>query len=262
MRLTFRAHDGVALSLDVINGSAGSKRLPVLCLPGMFSTPSFFSGRPEARVGLAHELDRPVYILQRRREGHWHQILDLDVPAAVEETIRHSCAEQCIIVGHSAGAGAAACMGLQDKGRQVAGVGLLSVSHPQERDLMRTLTLRTGVALIHLAGRFPARALGMGPVDEASGIFLPWIGWNLNGHWDQYLEAAPLKMPVFSATGWEDARLAPVAGMQQLHRLLDGGDPRSQSHVFPGGHASVVTGKSARKNLWPALSSFLKSLDN
>lgn len=263
-RLGLKVADGQeGIWLEALGGGSGHA---VLLVPGMFSDQRFFVGT-RAGVGLAHHLgsSRPVYVLRRRSDGHWNDWIHYDLTAAIHTALSDSNRQKLFLVGHSAGAGAAACLALLPQHRPLlAGLGLLSVPHPKTRGLRRTLGLMAGIGLTHAFGRFPAKLLGLSDLDEGKHLFLPWMYWHLRGKFDSYLDLAPLspEIPVYSAVGTDDILWAPVRGAERLHRTMDGGNALSEFCVFPGSHPGVVTGKSARDNLWPSLASWMKRVDD
>jgi pimeloyl-ACP methyl ester carboxylesterase len=104
------AADGMQLHLHRVGSAAASGR-PLLMIPGMFCDQRFFLQRGG---GLAHSLAarRPVFVLERRRTGTFEQIVAEDVRAAAAAVARETGAARLVLLGHSAGAGAALCAAL------------------------------------------------------------------------------------------------------------------------------------------------------
>lgn len=97
-RISFRAPDGVELTLHKISPEHCGSRRPVVLVPGMFCDHAFFLQRGR---GLAHFLakDQPVYVLQRRVQGFYEDIVEQDVPAAVAEVVRDSKSDKLVLGG-------------------------------------------------------------------------------------------------------------------------------------------------------------------
>lgn len=242
MRIPFRASDGVLLHLHRVGACARSSATPLLMVPGMFSDHTFFMGTRS--VGMAHALaqERVVYVLDRRRTGHWNDWVERDVPEALQHVLVDSGRPRVHLLGHSAGAGAALCtmLGRPDLHDHVGGLALLSVPHPKTRGLRRTAGLLFAMALTRALGRFPSRALRMSRIDETRDIFNPWLRWHWDGEFGPFLrEKLPSSMPVYSATGESDTLWAPPRGVQRLHEQVARAK-LSTFVTFPGGHVSFA----------------------
>jgi hypothetical protein len=148
---------------------------------------------------------------------------------------------------------------------RLSGLALLSVPHPATGGVTRRAGLAFGIAFISALGRFPARRLRMGNVDEAGSIFVPWLLWHWRGHFGPHLRPGarlPPEVPLFSGSGSEDSLWAPPAGVRRLHEQVAGENSLDRCFIFPGfNHSDVVTGPLAQGQLWAALDQWLGDTD-
>jgi pimeloyl-ACP methyl ester carboxylesterase len=276
LRIPLRALDGIELHLHKVMQPNNShvKKKPVLLVPGMFCDHAFFLQRGEGMAHyLAHHYGGSVYVLQRRRVGVFTDIVEKDVVGAVDKVVEDSGCGKVFLGGHSAGAGAVLCAAVTAPSVEksiaglhiftvlvcvlylhdsIQGLMLLSVPHPKAGGLARRAGIATGLALTHVLGRFPAKALRISNMDEAESIFNPWLLWHWRGKFGRYLNnGVKVRVPLYSAVGKDDFLWAPVQGAKQLHEQVDGGHPLSRFQVFPGTHADIVTDiPKAKTNLW------------
>ncbi len=270
-RVPFRAADGVLLHLHHVKGPSedlAAPRAPLLLVPGMFCDHAFFLQRGRGLGPWLARNGRQVYVLERRRHGGtYEEIVEHDVPAAVEAVAQETGCDQMVLGGHSAGAGAVLCAALQPGKVQqrLSGLMLLSVPHPATGGLARRAGIVAGIALTRALGRFPARALRMSNVDEPAGVFLPWMRWHWQRRFGPHLEggaALPPHVALYSGVGSRDTLWAPPRGAKRLHDQVDGGNRLSSFQEFEGfGHGDLVTGKEAPQQLWPAAEQWLNKID-
>ncbi|NBX54649.1 MAG: alpha/beta fold hydrolase [Betaproteobacteria bacterium] len=118
-------------------------------------------------------------------------------------------------------------------------------------------------AASRVLGRLPARALRLGPHDEAHSTMDQWYQWNLNRHFighagTDYLAAmSTLHMPVLAIAAKGDQRIAPPQGCQNY---LTAFGSKVKRFVLAGphfGHASVMQSRAARSEIWPIVRAWL-----
>lgn len=268
--------DGLRLALHRLGDSSCP---PVLLLPGAFSNHTFWLGT--RGVGLARYLAGQGFctfsldfrghgLAQPKPAGHRWCFEDwarFDIPAAVataatEGTVR--------VVSHSAaGAAALTALALHPELRHhMAALIILATPAPRLAGFRRLAT-HMAIALCELLGRFPARALGLGPEDEDGGIMGQWLHWNLQGQWrtqsgkNVLAELPELPFPVLVVAGRGDWLWAPPQHCEQLFHQLP--TARKAFRVLGNevrcglkpGHVSLVTSRLSRRNFWPELASWL-----
>lgn len=265
------AADGVRLALQRIGPATGT---PAVLVPGTFSNHTFWLGT--RGTGFARELARSGYdtwVLDPRGHGmsampqpHEQWRFDdwarRDVPAALQAAF---AARSGFVVGHSAG-GAAALVAVATSPalrRRVRGMVIIGTPFPWLQPFSRigAHTLR-GVS--RLLGRFPARALRLGPEDELAGVMIQWMDWNLAGFWrgddgtDYGQAIAALDVPLLviaaAADRWAPppscrALIDSVASADRTWLLL--GTGTGFSHDF--GHVDMLVGRTARAEVWPLI---------
>jgi predicted alpha/beta hydrolase len=272
------AADGTRLALYRV-GEPGAP--PVLLMPGTFSNHTFWLGTRGR--GMAWDLAAAGYevvILDPRGHGgsepgagkgwtfeDWGR---LDVPAAVDAI---GDGGPALLVGHSAGGAAMliALAGQADLRERVAGVVLLATPVPWLQPWRRVgaWSIR---ALSRLLGRFPARALRLGPEDEPPGVMIQWMTWNLRGRWwsDEdgldYTDAlARVRVPVLGVSGLGDRFFAPPRACRALVDMLGSDDATYIAAGTETGfsadfdHPGIVVSRAARDEVWPRVIAWLES---
>ena len=190
VRTSITAPDGVRLALHRIGPEQGT---PAVLIPGTFSNSSFWLGT--RGTGFARELATHGYdawVLDPRGHGmsarqgradRWRfdDWARSDAPAAIRTALEHRAG---FVVGHSAG-GAAALVAVATEPalrERIRGMVIIGTPFPWLQPFSRfgALAIRTTSQLL---GRFPARALRLGPEDELAGVMTQWMNWNLSGRW-------------------------------------------------------------------------------
>lgn len=265
------AADGVRIALRRIGTATGT---PAVLVPGTFSNHTFWLGT--RGTGFARELAQSGYdtwVLDPRGHGlsarprpHDHWRFDdwarRDVPAALEIAFAQRSG---FVIGHSAG-GAAALVAVATNPalrERVRGMVIIGTPFPWLQPFSRlgAITLRS---LSRVLGRFPARALRLGPEDELAGVMIQWMDWNLAGHWrgddgtdyGQAIAALDLPLLVIAAAAdrWAPppscrALLDSVSSPDRTWLLL--GTETGFSHDF--GHVDMLVGRTARAEVWPLI---------
>lgn len=275
MRVEFlRTPDHTRLALHRIGSPAHT---PVLLVPGTFSNHTFWLGTRS--VGFARTLAEAGYeacVLDPRGHGlsdrpsrqHDWDIDDwarVDVPTALRAVA--SPQRPAHLIGHSAGGAVI-----------LAALAADAALHPLVRSIT---TLGTPVpwlqpwrgfgayiirAVSTLLGRFPARLLRLGPEDELPHVMSQWMTWNIEGHWtgddgtDYSAGLAHILQPCLMIAGSADRVFAPPRASEALYRMM--GSARKQFRVFADlDHVSLVIGKRARTEVWPAMLAFLNECE-
>jgi pimeloyl-ACP methyl ester carboxylesterase len=262
------ADDGTRLALHCIGPAAGP---PVLLVPGTFSNHTFWLGTRGTGFGRAlaergfrvHALDHRGHgASQRPRPGDRWRFDDWirrDVPAVLRALPR-----PVLLVGHSGGGAAilAALAADPELRPRAAAAVILATPVPWLQKVRRLAAhlIRRGAPLL---GRFPARALGLGPDDELPHVMAQWMTWNLTGTWrgddgtDYVARLAELRLPLFFLAGAGDRVYAPPAAVRALHDLATGAADRTfiECGIDTGfgrdyGHAGIIVDREARDDVW------------
>lgn len=271
VRTGITAPDGVRLALHRIGPAQGT---PTVLIPGTFSNSTFWLGT--RGTGFARELATRGYdawVLDPRghgrsqrqgRDDRWRfdDWARRDAPAAIRTALEHRTG---FVVGHSAG-GAAALVAVATEPalrERIRGMVIIGTPFPWLQPFSRfgALAIRTTSRLL---GRFPARALRLGPEDELAGVMIQWMNWNLAGSWrgddgtDYGQAIAALDVPLLviaaAADKWAPPRacralLDSVASEDRSWILL--GKETGYSHDF--GHVDMLVGRTARAEVWPRI---------
>lgn len=273
--LTARTDDGIELHCRVLGGGP---RPPVLLIHAMMVDARTLD-RPRGH-GLASVLarDRQVFVADLRGRGgsraplRWtyEDLVYRDLPALVGAVVDHA-GERPFLVGHSLG-GHVGLASWASGSIEIAGlIGLGANAWLPDCEPDRTQRWRKRVALASLAGvatvagRLPARALGIGPVDEAAPYARDlaafwWRGWTDRSGHDWRADLRRLRGPALFVTSEGDRLLArpdgargfvrPFVGAEHL-RLRDG-----DFGLLAPDHMGLVTAPSSRP-LWEHLATWL-----
>jgi oxygen-independent coproporphyrinogen-3 oxidase len=275
--LPVTAADGAELCLHRLGPPVGC---PVLLVPGLFSNHTFYLGT--RRIGLARHLAAEGFactVLDPRGHGqsarpapdqHWtFEDWGLyDVPRALAEV---SSSQKTFVVGHSAGGAAVLCAlaAHPELRSRVAGLVLLAAPAPRLGPARRVLAALAR-ALSRARGYFPARALALGPEDEPGPVMEQWMGWNLSGRWqgrsgvDYLSRLGEIDLPLLAMAGGGDRLWAPPEACQDLADRLASEDwtfvvaGRRDGYSADLGHPGLVVSPLARREVWPALSGWLR----
>jgi pimeloyl-ACP methyl ester carboxylesterase len=271
------AADGVRLAVHRLGPAAGQ---PVVLVPGTFSNATFWLGT--RRVGLARllaargfdtwSLDPRGHGMSERAASGVHWSCDrwgrADAPAVIRQATRHG--RHAVVVGHSAGGAAllSALVAEPDLTERVAAAVIIATPLPWLHPWRRA-----GAHAIRLASmllrEFPARALRIGPENEAASVMRQWMDWNIQRRWvgddgTDYLAAlGEVRLPVLALAGAGDSGWAPPHACEAVVRHLGGGEVDFRvlgrdtgfSHDF--GHVDIVAGRAARAEVWPLVAEWL-----
>jgi len=280
-----RAADGVDLALYRAEPEPSRKRThapPLLLVHGTFSNRHFFLGAGErglARYLAAAGYDAWVAELrghgrsgERGRTAAWHfeDWIRLDAPALLHAVREATGAARVVWIGHSAGGViGVAYLGLNDGGApDVAGIVMAGAPAPSRPGAWHVPLSMAGYGITRLLGRFPARALGIGPEDELPGIMSQWLAWNVRGRWvgadgtDYLANARRIDVPVLAIAGGGDI-IAPPSSCRRLLEHIGGTDRqllvcgRRQGFAENYTHDRMIISRHARDEVWPRIRDWL-----
>lgn len=275
-----QASDGVNLALHRLGPPDAT---PVLLVPGTFSNHTFWLGtrgtgfaRRLAENGYAAwVLDPRGHGLSQRPEPGQRWVFDdwarKDLPAALR-TATDDHRAPAFLIGHSAGGAAilAALAAHPELRPLVRGIVIAGTPVPWLQPF-RGLGARAILGLTRIHGRFPARALRLGPEDEIPGVMIQWMEWNLRGRWvgndgtDYQQRFADLDVPTFFLAGAGDKLFAPPYACRALFDMI-GSDEKAFllcgrrtgfSHDY--GHAGLLVHRSARIEVWPRILAWIQA---
>lgn len=276
--VTVPTDDGLVLGL-AMHDPIGVPRAEVLLLHAMMVDARSLD-RPRGQ-GLASTLAERGYRVHRAdfrgrgmsaRPADWtyDDLVYRDVPALVR-SVEARAGQRPFIVGHSLGghvalaswaSGATAVRGMVALG---ANAWLPTCEPSRRRRLAKRLALGALDATVRLSGRIPARALRIGPVDEAGSYARDLAGfwhrgWRDRGGRDWRADLPNLSGPVLFVTSEGDRLLAHpdgaeafVRGLRQVERLrLRDGD----FGALAPGHMAMGADPTCRP-LWHRLADWL-----
>lgn len=280
-----QADDGVALALFHAEAQRPRAAPPVLLVHGTFSNRTYFLGTRGR--GLAHELARRGFdawvaelrghgrsgTLGRRSNWHFEDWIRRDAPALARGVLEATGGEQLVWLGHSAGGavGVAFLGAGGDLARRVAGLVLAGTPAPSGLGVIRYPLAAGVLGLTRTLGRFPARALGLGPEDEHPGIMEQWMRWNLRGRWwgddgtDYFVGCRRLSMPVLALAGRGDRLIAPPRLCKDLLDALGSTDKtfivcgRSEGFSEDFNHEGLLVSRAASVEVWPLVGDWLEA---
>ena len=279
-----RTTDGVELALH--RAPAATPRLgmpPLLMVHGTFSNRNFFLGsgdRGLARYLAARGVD--AWVAELRGHGrsgpageskswnfeHW---IRNDAPALIDAVRQQTGSRSVVWLGHSAGGAiGAAFAGLNEPlSSALAALIMIGTPAPTRPGAWHVPLAAIGYGITRVVGRFPARALGIGPSDEHAGIMSQWLGWNVRGRWagaddtDYLANLKQAKLPVLAIAGSGDFLAPPSA----CRRLLDAFGSADRSLIVCGRrsgfsrrytHNRLIISEPARREVWPVISDWLE----
>ena len=252
----------------------------------VFMTHGTFSDR-RICMGLARHLaglGRCCWVLEWRGHGRsaaarapfdFETIGQQDVPAALQYLVNSlglGCGAGRIDAVTHSGGGIALVMALLHAPALQAHVGRAVLFACQTSWAATDRCSRWGLRLAcggsRLLGRVPGRFLGLGPHDERHHTMRQWFGWNLSGRFvgrtglDYLAGMQGLRLPVMAVAGQGDRRIAPPAACQRFLQAF-GGPANRFMLAGPGfGHASVLSSRASRSDIWPAVCAWLGDGDS
>lgn len=277
--------DGVRIALHELGRAPGPR---ILLVPGTFSNSTFWLGT--RGTGFARELVKGGFralsldprghgASQRPAAGQRWTFEDWarwDVPAAIRWAARNGAEGEAPTalwaIGHSAGGASLLTALAADSSLRplVAGVVIVATPVPWLQGF-RWMVSRVARAMARVLGRFPARALDLGPEDELSGVMVQWMTWNIEGHWrgtdgtDYEALLSGLDMPALFIAGQGDRVEAPPRAVRALHDLVGSSDRtfllcgRETGFSEDFDHAGLVVSRAARAEVWPRIVGWLRT---
>jgi oxygen-independent coproporphyrinogen-3 oxidase len=268
--------DGVVVALARARAYR-DHRPAALLVHGAFSSHRLWLGAHAGEGGLCHFLTErglDVWMADLRHHGdsdrephrmcwRFEDWIRHDAPTLAARIDEETGGAPLFWIGHSAGGAVGLCW-LARCGRSGALAGVVTFGTPAPVGVVgkRRFLARGSVAVAHTLGRFPARLLRVGAEDEAGGILIEWMGWNLGGRWlgadgFDYLRAlGRIDTPLLSVAGERDRFYAPPWACERL--LHSAGTQRKESMVCPGlSHVGLVKGARARERCWPRVAQWI-----
>ena len=265
--------DGGAFRILRVDASAERHGAPVLLVHGMFTDRRFWLS--EREVGLAAYLARaghPVIVVQRRglsdsprctRRRGLAEHLAHDLPVVARRVAR-SHERPAFWIGHSfGGVLAARAVATRLPASSVAGLVLLASQYEiGKRMLDRPANLATKT-MTRVLGHLPARAAGLGPVDEPAAAVLDACAWVESRRGTGFgAELARIHTPVLAISGAAD-RVDPSEGCRRFVESIASTDKtfwlagRAQGFETDYDHPGIVISKPARREIWPRIAAWL-----
>jgi len=268
------AADGGYCTLTRVTPQGEIKRSPVVMLHGMFTDRRFWLS--DKGVGLAAYLadhGHPVFIVQRRglsdspatdQRCGLEEHLRYDLPA-VQALVAGEFDAPAFWLGHSfGGVTAARAVAETLNADQVAGLVLLaSQFEVGKRALDWPGNLFTR-ALVRAIGYLPARAVGLGPVDEPAAAVADACRWVSEGRREPTIRQSlqRITVPTLAISGAADA-VDPTAGCEKLVAHLSSNHLRfvtaglAQGFAQDYDHPGIVISKPAQAEIWPLIANWL-----
>ena len=284
--LKVMADDGVELALwrRLPDEPAPRRAMPVLLVHGTFSNRNFFLGTGER--GLAHYLASrgfDAWVAELRGHGRsgaagkqsawrFEDWILRDAPALLRGVRDATGSERVAWIGHSAGGViAVAYAGLgAELSPVVGGLVMAAAPAPTRPGAWHVPLAAAGAGITRLLGRFPARALRIGPEDEQPGIMQQWMGWNVRGRWigdsgtDYLANARRIGVPALALAGSRDL-IAPAGTCRALLETLGSSDRtfltcgRATGFSENFSHNRLLVSTPAREQVWPRIASWLEA---
>jgi pimeloyl-ACP methyl ester carboxylesterase len=283
--LLTRTDDGVDLALYHAPPEPATRRAapPILLVHGTFSNRHFFLGAGDR--GLARylaALGYDAWVAELRGHGrsgdlgkaadwHFEDWIRHDAAALLRGVREATGSGRVLWMGHSAGGviGVAyAGLGEPDSS-SIAGLVLAGAPHPARPGAWHAPLAAIGYGITRLFGRFPARAMGIGPEDEHQGIMQQWMAWNVRGRWvgrdgtDYLANARRVTVPALAVAGAGDLIAPPSACRALLETLgstdrtmIVGGKRFGFAENF--NHDRVLISTPAREQVWPRIAAWVE----
>jgi len=271
---TMGAADGGCFALTTVQAQIHEPRAPVILLHGMFTDRRFWLS--DKGVGLAAYLaarGHPVFIVQRRGLGDspateqrcgLDEQLHHDLPA-VQAIVANHVAEPAFWLGHSFGGVTAARAVAQTlDASQVAGLVLIASQFKVGKRALDWPGNMLTRALVRVCGHLPARAVGLGPVNEPAAAAQDACRWVSEGRRQPEIRKSLQKItvPTLAISGVAD-RVDPTVGCERFVSHFSSADVRfvragiEQGFARDYDHAGVVISKPAQAEIWPLIGDWL-----
>ena len=271
-----RTADGVTIALHRVRAHRDA-RPAALLVHGAFSGHAIWL-RPRRSGGLAHYLSSlgvDVWLADLRhhgaaarepRAGTWRfeDLITHDAPALVARVREETEGAPLAWIGHSSGGAVGlGWLARSEPPAALTTIVTLATPGPVAMNVVRTTSARLAISLSRRLGRFPARALRLGPEDEAAGILGQWLGWNVAGGWvgtdgfDYWRALWRVRIPMLGIAGTHDWLLAPPAACRQVIDAI-GSDVKQLVVAGPRlTHRTIVAGQRAHQQCWPRVATWL-----
>jgi len=268
--------DGVELALHRLRAYRDG-RPAALLVHGAFSNHGVWVRRAHPG-GFAHYLlgrDIDVWLADLRHHGgsarepsrgkwRFEDWILKDAPALVERVKDETDGAPLTWVGHSSGGAVGLCWQARDPAnRALAAVVTFGTPGPNRVGLARRVLAAAAVGTSRALGTFPARALGLGPENEAGHILADWMSWNLRGAWrgadgfDYFAALAQVASPFLAVAGASDRVFAPPRSCVQIVEQI--GSRRKALAVHRHlSHRGLLRDPRARERCWPETASWLQ----
>lgn len=274
---TLTGNDGGAFRIVQVATRADNPGPPVILLHGMFTDRRFWlSGKGIGLAAFLAEQGHPAFIVQRRGLGDSPAIsqrcgleehLRYDLPA-VQAYVSARFNEPAFWIGHSFGGLMAARGVAKTLDAQVAGLVLLASQYEIGKRMLDWPGQLGTRAITRLLGRLPARAAGLGPVDEPPAVVLDACNWVARGRRSPELaaELARIQAPILALSGAAD-RVDPAAGCRRFIEPMASTDKtflvagRDQGFECDYDHPGIVVSKPAQREIWPRIGTWLACRD-
>jgi pimeloyl-ACP methyl ester carboxylesterase len=280
-----RTADGVELALyRLSDASSGRGRPALLLVHGAFSSHTVWRRGRHPDGGLAQHLSGrgfDVWLADLRHHGasdreprprtwRFEDLIEQDAPAVIARVRQETDGAPLAWLGHSSGGAVGIAWAARQTAAPRAGppplAALVTFGTPGPRGMSpirRGLALGT-IALCRAMGRFPSRALRLGPEDEAALVLGDWMGWNTRGRWvgrdgfDYLAALAAARTPFLGVAGEGDRLFAPAAACREVVDLM-GAERKTLVVAGPDlDHRGMLVDPRARERCWPMVSDWLE----
>jgi len=202
----------------------------------------------------------------RARKWRFEDWILRDAPALVDRVLDETDGAPLVWVGHSAGGVVGLCwQARRPSGPPPAAIVTFGTPGPSRVGLVRRGFAAIAAATSRALGMFPARALGMGPENEAGHILGDWMTWNLTSRWrgadgfDYFANLSGVLSPLLSVAGGADWLFAPANACADV--VERAGSRRKALVVHPDlTHRGLLRNPQARERCWPETAQWIQDL--
>lgn len=274
---TVTTEDGVELALHRLRAYRDG-RPAALLVHGAFSNSGVWV-RHQHPGGFAHYLlgrGIDVWLADLRhhgrsarepRRGAWRfeDWILRDAPALTDRVLEETDGAPLAWIGHSAGGVVGLCWQARGPKTPLAAIITFGTPGPSRVGPLRRAFAAATAATARALGTFPARALGMGPENEAGRILADWMSWNVSGRWaghdgfDYFAALSGVVSPFLSVAGGRDRLFAPASSCADV--VERAGSRRKGLAVHDGlSHRGLLRDPRARERCWPETAAWLQEL--